>query len=86
MLTNAMATGTPWAMSALATALQVAKWAMARVTRAIITYALSSPLLSPQPSSLLVPTPQLPNTVALCAAIAAVVSITQLFDTTIKQQ
>jgi hypothetical protein len=33
---------------------------------------------------LLLPPPQLPNTVALIAAIAAAIAITNLFDTTIK--
>jgi hypothetical protein len=34
---------------------------------------------------LLLPTPQLPNAVTLSASIAAVVAITHLFDTAIKQ-
>jgi hypothetical protein len=35
---------------------------------------------------LLLPTPQLPNAVALSTAIAAAVAITHLFDASIKQQ
>jgi hypothetical protein len=40
--------------------------------------------LLPQPSSSLLLTPQLPNTVALSAAIAAAVAIAHLFDIAIK--
>jgi hypothetical protein len=47
----------------------------------LLPLPLSSPPLSPQPSSSLLPTPQLPNVVALSAAIAAAVAITHLFDT-----
>jgi hypothetical protein len=46
----------------------------------------SLPLLLPQPSLSLLPTPQLPNAIALSAAIAAIVAITHLFDTAIKWQ
>jgi hypothetical protein len=41
MLTNAMAMATTWVM-ALATTLRVTKWAMARVTRAIVTNAVGT--------------------------------------------
>jgi hypothetical protein len=41
-------------------------------------------LLSRQPSSSLLPPPQLPNGAALSAAIAATVAITHLFNTAIK--
>jgi hypothetical protein len=41
MLTNAIAMATTWAM-VLATALRVTKWAMAKVTRAIITNAIAA--------------------------------------------
>jgi hypothetical protein len=51
----------------------------------LLPLLLSLPPLSPQPLSLLLPTPQLPNAVALIAAIAAAVAITHLFNTAIKQ-
>jgi hypothetical protein len=47
---------------------------------------LSLPPLLQQPSSLLLPPPQLPNNVALSAAMAAPVAIAHLFDTAIKRR
>jgi hypothetical protein len=90
MLTNAVAMASTRAM-ALAMTWRVTKWAMARVTRAIITsaiatVALTSPPLSQQLSSSLLPSPQLPNAIALSTAIAAPVAIARLFDTAIKWQ
>jgi hypothetical protein len=44
------------------------------------------PPLSQQLPSLLLLPPLSPNTIALSAAFAAIVTITHLFDTTIKQR
>jgi hypothetical protein len=81
MLTNVIVIATTQAM-ALATMLRVTKWAwQGQQGRLSPTPLPPLPLSSP---SLLLPTPQSLNVVALSAAIAAAVVITHLFDTTIK--
>jgi hypothetical protein len=74
---------------ALATTWRVTKWAWQGQQGQLSPMPLpllplSSPLLSQQPSLLLLLPPQLPNANALSAAIAAAVTIAHLFDTTIK--
>ncbi len=54
---------------------------MARMTRVIVTNAVAAVAIV-----LMLPPPQLPNTIALSAAIAVAVAITHLFNTAIKQQ
>jgi hypothetical protein len=83
-----MAMMTTWAM-ALAMTRQVMKWVWRGRQGQLSPTPLpplptSLPLLSIQPSSLLLSPPQLPNAVALSAAIAVAVAIVYLFNTAIK--
>jgi hypothetical protein len=90
MLTNAMVMATTQAM-VLAMAWRVTKWAwqgqQGQSSPTPLPLLLSSlPLLSWQPSLLLLPPPQLPNTIALSAAIAVDVAIAHLFGAATKLQ
>jgi hypothetical protein len=88
MLENVMEKATT-RMMALATTWQVTKWAWQGrqgllSPTPLLPLPLSLPPLLRQPSSSLLPPPQLPNAVALSAAIAVAVTIVHLFDTAIK--